>query len=108
MTPFDVEKELEAFKNEVCETTISTSARLVIERLARKLLTRAILAERERCAEVLESAVLTQVGWEANEDVVCLNGKPIGGTITRHPREFERWWPAVQRKLAAAMEREKR
>ena len=61
-----------------------------------------LLAENARLQSVvtrLRAAALTQAGWEANEDRVLLNGKPVGGTITKHRREFGRWWPAVKRAL---------
>ena len=47
----------------------------------------------------LRNAKLAQERWEMSEDVVTLNGKPVGGTITKHRREFDRWWPAVKREL---------
>ena len=50
----------------------------------------------------LRNAKLAQEGWEMSEDVVTLNGKPVGGTITKHRREFDRWWPAVKRELLGA------
>jgi len=48
----------------------------------------------------LRRAELSQTAWEADEDVVTLNGKPMGGTVTRNRSpEFGRWWPAVKREL---------
>jgi len=48
----------------------------------------------------LRRAELSQTAWEADEDVVTLNGKPMGGTVRRNRSpEFGRWWPAVKREL---------
>jgi len=47
----------------------------------------------------LKNARLTQTGWEEGEDVVLLNGEPIGATITRHRIEFNRFWDAVKNKI---------
>ena len=47
----------------------------------------------------LRTAELSQCGWEDSEDIVLLNGKPVGGTITKHSREFNRWWPSVKDEL---------
>ena len=44
----------------------------------------------------LRNVQLSQAGWEENEDIVLLNGDPVGMTITKTSREFDRWWPAVQ------------
>ena len=49
----------------------------------------------------LKAAELGQTGWEDGEHIVTLNGKPVGATITRDGREFDRWWPAVKRALLA-------
>ena len=50
----------------------------------------------------LRNANLSQTGWEAGEDIVLLNGKPVGATITRHRREFDRWWEAVKNEILSA------
>ena len=46
--------------------------------------------------ERLRNANLSQTGWEGDEDIVLLNGKPAGATITKHHREFDRWWESVR------------
>ena len=48
----------------------------------------------------LRAAELGQTAWEDDEDVVTLNGKPVGGTVSRNRNpEFHRWWPAAKREL---------
>ena len=62
----------------------------------------AVTADRDRLKAVVErlrTATLSQCGWEDSEDIVLLNGKPIGMTITHNHREFDRWWPAVKAEL---------
>ena len=57
------------------------------------------LAEIDRLKAIvdrLEAAKLSQCGFEDSADIVLLNGEPVGGTITGHMREFDRWWPAVK------------
>ena len=61
-------------------------------------------AENERLSAIvdrLRNAELSQCGWEADEDIVLLNRKPVGCTIRKDHKEFERWWPAVKRELLA-------
>lgn len=51
----------------------------------------------------LRTAELSQCGWEAGEDIVTLNGEPIGCTISKTNRlEFDRWWPSVRAALLRA------
>ncbi len=46
--------------------------------------------------ERLRNAELGQCGWEDSADIVLLNGKPVGATITHQSREFDRWWASVK------------
>ena len=50
--------------------------------------------------QILDEIKLSQCGWEGNEDVVTFNGEPIGATITKHRREFDRWWPDLKEHIA--------
>jgi len=45
----------------------------------------------EKIADRLKNVELSQTGWEDNEDIVLLNGKPIGATISKSSKEFDRW-----------------
>ena len=47
----------------------------------------------------LEKSELSQTGWEDGEDVVLLNGEPVGMTVTRHKIEFDRFWNSVKAKI---------
>ncbi len=48
----------------------------------------------------LRNAELSQCGWEDDEDIVLLNRKPVGMTISKRNRlNFDRWWPAVKAEL---------
>lgn len=47
----------------------------------------------------VRDAKLSQCAWDEGEHVVLLNGKPIGATITKHNREFDRWWEGVKAEL---------
>lgn len=54
--------------------------------------------------ELDEKFVLSQMCWEDDEDIVELNGKPIGGTITKHDREFDRWYPEYKKEVKEFIE----
>lgn len=60
------------------------------------------LASLQAIVDKLRDAELSQCGWEGDEDIVLLNGEPVGGTITRHRCEFDRWWPTVKREILNA------
>ncbi len=52
----------------------------------------------------LDTVVLKQEAWEDNEDIMTVNGEPVGGTISRAGRgDVDRWWPSLRRKLAAVV-----
>ena len=57
------------------------------------------IAHLQVIVDKLRSAELSQTRWEDGEDIVLLDGRPIGGTITSHSREFPRWWPSVKKAL---------
>ena len=70
--------------------------------LSRHYALRAENRQLQAVVDALTAAELSQCAWEDGEDIVLLNGEPTGGTITKHRREFDRWWPAVKRALLAA------
>jgi len=50
-------------------------------------------ADKETIAYVFSQIKLTKACWEDREDIVCVNGKPIGMTVKGNTRfEFDRWW----------------
>ena len=49
-------------------------------------------------ARILDSVQLSQCGWEAGEDIMTFNGKPIGMTIPRNIA-IDRWWPDLKAQL---------
>jgi len=56
----------------------------------------------QQVLKILGEAKLDHARWEDDEDIVTLDGKPIGGTISRNRGpQFGRWWPEVKRELAA-------
>ena len=54
----------------------------------------------EKILKILDNVTIAQAPWECGEDIVTLDGKPIGATITRHSREFNRWWPEFKIELS--------
>jgi len=58
------------------------------------------MATKKEIKEILDTVKLSQTGWESSEDIVLFNGSPIGMTITKHSREFDRWYPEFKEKLA--------
>lgn len=53
-----------------------------------------------KIAEAIDKIKLYQTGWEGDEDIVCFNDEPIGGTISKRNRlEFDRWLPSFKQKL---------
>jgi hypothetical protein len=48
---------------------------------------------------ILDSVSLGQCGWEAREDIMLFNDKPIGATISRNI-EIGRWWPDLKIHIA--------
>ena len=62
-----------------------------------------LLVENNRLHEIvnrLKNAKLSQERWEDDEDIVTLNGKPVGATISHKNRlEFDRWWESVKEEL---------
>ncbi len=62
---------------------------------------------RERCVGIIEGAELGQAGWDHGEDIVTLSKKPVGATITKQSREFDRWWPSVRQEIATAIKQDK-
>ena len=40
---------------------------------------------------ILDNVNIRQVGWEGREDVMTVNDKPIGGTISNKSLEIDRW-----------------
>lgn len=54
-----------------------------------------------KAADAIERVELSVAGWEDDEDIVCLNHAPIGGTIGRRGGpDFARWWPETRKILA--------
>jgi len=47
----------------------------------------------------VREAKFSQCIWEDGENIVLMNGKPIGMTITKHNREFDRWWESAKAEL---------
>ena len=64
-----------------------------------------IRPEPQKIADIIDGIKLNQAGWEGGEDIVLLNGEPIGMTITKHNREFDRWLPAFKAILKAKIEK---
>ena len=62
---------------------------------------------REQVISILDSLELRQTIWEADEDVMTVNGKPIGGTVSRRSLEIDRWWPALKEEIADAVANKK-
>ena len=57
------------------------------------------MSKLKEIVERLKKAKLSQIGWEDGEDVVLLNGEPVGMTVTRHKIEFDRFWNSVKAKI---------
>ena len=53
---------------------------------------------RTQLKQILDSIALGQCGWEAGEDIMLFNHRPIGATI---PRDIAigRWWPDLKNSL---------
>lgn len=60
---------------------------------------------RQKIAEVIDNIKLAQCGWEGNEDIVLLNDEPIGMTITKQRKEFDRWLPEFKAKLKEKLQK---
>ena len=46
-----------------------------------------------------EKFVLTESGWEDSENLMFLNGEPLGMTIRNNGKEIDRWWPFLKDEL---------
>lgn len=62
------------------------------------------LSRLRKLEAAVRNATLSQTAWEDDEHIVLLNGKPVGATIRRHSREFDRWWDAVKEELLSSMD----
>ena len=59
---------------------------------------------RQKIFDIIDDIKLIQCGWELGEDIVLYNGEPIGMTITKHNREFDRWLSDFKRLLKHRIE----
>ena len=79
-----------------CSKDLHDAVHAQFKRAQQKAMSTAI----NHACHVMDGIVFRQEGWEANEDIVTINRKPIGGTISRRNRqEWDRYWPAAVREI---------
>jgi hypothetical protein len=63
----------------------------------------------EEIIKELNKIKIEQVRWEADEDIVTINGMPVGSTISHHSKiEVNNWWPGLKRIIAKQLSKEEK